>query len=126
MTFTVKLPNIETNEITEHKFNNVDEIAKFLNIAKNTVYSIINNTCAFNRDCTIKLRGIKIIKDDTEKMQEIIKNSTENSLEIRKMQAKLEIKKIKEKMRMLVLEEKELKAKKLNKDFLESIKCVNV
>ena len=117
MTFTVKLPNIETNEITEHKFNNVDEIAKFLNIAKNTVYSIINNTCAFNRDCTMKLRGRKIIKDNREKIKERIKKNTEKIVKI---------KKIKEKMRMLVLEEKELKAKKLNKDFLESIKCVNV
>lgn len=122
MPFIVKIPDNGT--FTETKFNNVKEMAKFLEIGENTVYSILNGTCAFNRPCTAKLKDAIIYKEVKYKVELLNKNESEMSYDEKVIKIKSEILKLKEELKQLALNKKEIKTKELNKEFINSLKNV--
>lgn len=115
MTYVVKIPDIENKDkYIEYTYKNVKEVSVSLGIAENTVYSILNGKCTFNKKCTMKLKDVIIYKE---------KKCDNYSEEVVNLMKKLEIEKIKDftNRREKIQQEKNTEAKKQFVEFAKNM-----
>ncbi len=121
MAYTVKIPNPENNNFIEKKFNNVKEIAKYLEIGENTVYAIINGKCLYDRPSTLKIKDVTIVKDSVNHI-----NYNPTTVSEMKLRMRENIKKMKEEISNYEKEQKNKLTEQLKQNLLLKVKQENI